>query len=495
VIINSNGIIMISTALFFQNKYIDFCLNSDDADNATEMEENSSQNFPDVNTINTDRVKFKEENEVAEKYIELIRRAPQIESRMAEIREEELLQGAIEIQNLSTEDNWWKSETCFQENFPYYALFAVKQGIITVTNFANIICYWAGIQDRKKFDWEIFPITLYDPENPQKVNPLLAKELEIQSAYNDHFSQQEIESALLNATKKGNAFDKTLFIVSISYKVYLLKQDMLFALRFEGPKYSIMSLATKRIRPGEPPVGTWKKIPYLMLPSFTLFNALLQQKFECPSYPNPVLGISKLADIRRNGKVYTRDCALPFPDLFFREADSISCDTLISFTVHDLYHSYRASTAGVQTKAFIKVAKIIRKHATTLEKKDRPPLWHLACRIEDMEIRHYIYTNKTKNYLLTEDIKTPSFLFLVGLADFVCRAKSIHPNLIVPYDEIMQVINKNQAKWRTFGISLTNIVNDMRTLHLSDHSPNIEHTNMPFILALRNSAIKYLDRG
>jgi hypothetical protein len=370
---------------------------------------------------------------------------------MAEIADSELQEMANQIQNLTNDNRWWENALSKHENFPYYALHAVRKGFISVKSFANICCYWGGIQEEKKHGVQILPIPLYDENDINAPNQLLVDVLESQKAYDENFSRLRIEKAICQVLNEGSSFDKTLFKIKLNENFSPLKEsycrqpDMLYGLSCSA-SYNIMMFTSDE--------------KYLMVPSFTLFEALLKEKFDCPSLPNLVLGKSRLEDIRKNGETHRRDCALPFPGIFFKAADGNPCRSFLSFIFHDMYHSYVASCAGVQTEAFINVAKIIRAHARSLDRglaKEKKELYHLACIIEDMEIYRYEMQSRV-------DLK-PSELFTIDLIDAIRRAES-DGSSVIPYEKILADIKINFKKWSEYGISLDDISKIEPSLHL-----------------------------
>ncbi|NGX51409.1 MAG: hypothetical protein K1060chlam2_01275, partial [Chlamydiae bacterium] len=106
--------------------------------------------------------------------------------------------------------------------------------------------------------------------------------------------------------------------------------------------------------------------------------------------PNPVLGMSSIKDIQKNGRTHTRDVCTPFPGLCFDRADGIIALKGYDFAYHDLYHCFVASKMGAHTRAMIKVATIFRTVAKRIEEKaDKKLCWGMAWNLEDME--HILY--------------------------------------------------------------------------------------------------------
>jgi hypothetical protein len=356
----------------------------------------------------------------------------------------ELSSAANEIQELSNDSNWWEKEICFHENFPYYALYATKEGRISVNNFATIICYWSALEDIKENKIEeIYKISLSSSENSAQPNQSLVEMLKVQTAASEGFKETQIKKAICHVLEYGNSFDKTLFVMKFNenfHSMIRLQGEELFELNALG--YNIMMFTDMNRNSKD------KNSPFssnLMLPLFALFNALLKEKFDCPSCPNPVIGISSISDIQKNGEIYKRDCALPFPGFSLKKEGPRNCNFLVSFTHHDLYHAYRASCVGVQTKAFIKISKIIRQHASSIQEKIiRKKLYHLAWVIEDMEVASYRFCqNDLSGY------------FVYDIVDCIYRCDLMRSSDI-PYKAIIEEIDRNKEEWAEYGLSKRN---------------------------------------
>jgi hypothetical protein len=109
-----------------------------------------------------------------------------------------------------------------------------------------------------------------------------------------------------------------------------------------------------------------------MIPSLGLMQTFLNVKFEDAVTINPVLGLSSMEDIRENGITSTRDMALRFPGVHLPDDADGDAAPGFSFTFHDFYHAYIASSLGNDFRClFIKIGDIANEVIKDLPKKDR----------------------------------------------------------------------------------------------------------------------------
>ena len=99
-----------------------------------------------------------------------------------------------------------------------------------------------------------------------------------------------------------------------------------------------------------------------MIPSLGMMQTLLEAHTERQAITiTPVIGLSTLEDIKKNGLEGTRDMALPFPGVELpKMADLSSAPLDIDFIAHDLYHSVVTNgSPDVLRKALIKAADVV----------------------------------------------------------------------------------------------------------------------------------------
>lgn len=321
------------------------------------------------------------------KYLELTRRAPNVTDQLDSMDPEILKWGVRCLIAASEHKEWWLHEIFCNKDYPFFALYGVKMGILSVDDFANIMCYWAAKQES---DRELIHIFLEDPHHHSKANPLLV-EIICRQAEESYFflDQIKVEEALENILKSKNNFHKTLFLLASKqedFRANAIPNNVTEAIMVNAKYQFLLNLASDYI---EKEGCEWG---FRMVPNISIHKEMLKIIFKAPSLPNPVIGVSNIRDIQIDGVIHKRDTALPFPGLTYAQADGLNCKTLLCFLHHDLYHSFRASSVGSNTEAIIKVAQIIRQAA-----KDSPPdlkktLLHTAWKLEDME--HTAYREK-----------------------------------------------------------------------------------------------------
>jgi hypothetical protein len=263
------------------------------------------------------------------------------------------------------------------------------------------MCCWTAFQEKKRLGWEVYAVPLADPQNPSLPNPRLVNELTHLQRNRIPFSQNEVENAIHRVISQESSFGKTLFLVDCPNFFPLApggRGELTTAL-FVIANYNIMLFAGHGIRK-ELTAGidyttthrvdkfsrktkiTRHNISYLFVPQLALFKALLEEKFDSPSIPNLVLGKSKVSDIYE--LVDQRDCFIPFPGaMHLDKIDGNPNKTLLSMTIHDMYHNYDASTRGSDRKLIVMVRDFIRSYAKRCEEPLRQKYLHKAWRIYD----------------------------------------------------------------------------------------------------------------
>ena len=83
-----------------------------------------------------------------------------------------------------------------------------------------------------------------------------------------------------------------------------------------------------------------------MMPGISTRQALLDAAFKEEAHRvNPVIGTSRVADIRNGGSGRYRDFALPFPGIPLpKKADDTDAPFIVDFQIHDYSHLLRTCT-------------------------------------------------------------------------------------------------------------------------------------------------------
>lgn len=167
-------------------------------------------------------------------------------------------------------------------------------------------------------------------------------------------------------------------------------------------------------RVGIPGGDNGEKVCQRFFASLELFDLVLKVKFgEEKTHPNPVLGISSIEDIERNGQTDTRDvCHLylvPRGDsnelIQYAEADGLPCEEN-DFNYHDRYHLFVTSSVGREERRLsIDIAMQLKKHAiarrNALDPSDYQAMRSTRWQLVDMDFpNHY---NFERNYNRRKD--------------------------------------------------------------------------------------------
>jgi len=289
--------------------------------------------------------------------------------------------------------NWWDGKVFSNSDYPYYALQAVKDGVLSAEHFANIMCYWSA-QFELLEGQEIATVSIADPKNQKEPNPEIVQMIMKQvKETKESIELKQVEDLLSEIIARNNPVDMTLFFTpdNIDVRVAKLNAKESFSSSLYGK--SSISTALKDVGYFNLLMERETISPTRMAPSITLYNALLKTLCgEKYTRPNPVLGMSSIKDIQKNGRNHGRDTCIPFPGFCNDEADG--CRTLrgYDFTYHDLYHCYISSKVGAHTPAMIKAARVFRTIAKRNWSNDidkKKLCWGMAWEIEDME--HSLY--------------------------------------------------------------------------------------------------------
>lgn len=269
-----------------------------------------------------------------------------------------------------TEGAWEKITTHYithLDDLPRDALKAFEQQLISYTQFSTLLFLWSLMTE--------FPNTAIE------VCPLFQKEGKVHP-----FAERAISSTLYRKGQGLLASSMSPFLGEKELQDFFEAMEMQpFSERF----FFILSSRRSSIKPFTvtsqiQDVGinifnefTTKEDPFLthrMIPSFSMMQQFLAaySEEESPLYITPVIGLSSVEDIERNGREFSRDMALCFPGVDLpKEADLLPAPTYTDFREHDFYHSIVASKIPKKIQqAFIFLAQ--QAQALQKEQKEKP---------------------------------------------------------------------------------------------------------------------------
>ncbi len=268
---------------------------------------------------------------------------------------------------------WGELSECLTKHpdMPYYALWAFCSGDLTDQQFGSLLLYWSVMQGPK--DALMYPMMGKDEGKFEEGRQLLKKYLQ-----GDNPMQLTDEQ-----------FD--LFIEEL--KNQPISEQQFFLLRNEFNSSSSASTALQR--EGFPFTRFCFAFAYAdtLIPTIGLMQAYVRAKSGKNAVTiRPVLGLSKVEDIRSNALNGQRDCAFHFPGVHLPRSVHKGVDAPFhQFTLHDLYHVVVASRfPDWFRREIIHLSDIIRSMQKTKSKAD--PEYRLlgvcAARLIDMELLH-----------------------------------------------------------------------------------------------------------
>lgn len=271
--------------------------------------------------------------QLSTEYWTLTRRIPK--DRLVEINQtiNALPDKEIRISQLLTalKENNWKHEIFQDENYPLYALEAVKEKRLSSIEFSTLMFYWTAHRNHAVTpdQLEVIPIFVDGKPNPQAVQMLkeTMKSYEPGIAVfksNTEFLTDTQFEELIRQMAKAPASEQQFFLVP-------QKED-----------YTIFNaIQVNKINVFGDVASTTKR----MIPSLTLMQRFLDIKFGPQAVQiNPVIGLSLFKDIIANGAGGQRDMAIPFPGIDLpKDADNIFAPGF-DFSYHDFYHAFIVSS-------------------------------------------------------------------------------------------------------------------------------------------------------
>lgn len=264
------------------------------------------------------------------------------------------------------QDRWEKQTILNAANTPYYALLAFQRNLLQRDQFATFLLYHSAVMQHgienvstcllfkkdaihhehrelikttlKKIDIGLVLQTSDWTEDEwakvgQDMKELIGSQMseeefksffnQIQNSSSTDIADDELDE-FYQEMKKLPASEQRFFLISHADEEKNSVADRLEALRF----YVFGRVDNRR-----------------MIPSLGMMQAYLKVKFKKQACEiNPVIGLSSLEDIKKNGRSNQRDMAIPFPQVKLpEEADSFHAPFYL-FPYHDFYHAFMAST-------------------------------------------------------------------------------------------------------------------------------------------------------
>ncbi len=333
--------------------------------------------------------------------------------------------------------NWaniLKKETL--ETLPLDALGAFERGSIIGEQFTTLMIYWAAFSQLPAKDIIVQP--LFDPNG--EVNPNVKKW--IKSTIGLELGEEStLDTKLRIFFKKMKerpiSEQSFLYISTDNYSKTKEKLDQKRAdEESKATKTSKEELLPKYERTISEAIAKGAKFnvlhhfshldaSYRMIASFSMMQRLLEaQRNKTTITITPVIGLSSVEDIRKNGLERTREMALPFPGIELpKTADLLSAPLDIDFVFHDFYHSMVVNAIPDEwRKKFIEVADTVK----TLELKEKNPdikkfLGEFFERMIDLE--HPYFRSINVNPTMSENEK---FSWSIVLQELVALTRE-HP--------------------------------------------------------------------
>lgn len=305
----------------------------------------------------------------------------------------------------------WEAPIFKLTDYPLYLLAALKNRKVDAQQFGTVMLYWVTCQRHPAHEIKSIPIFINGQRNKE------AERYIIQTLRTRDFTPQlpPREDDLLNAEQIDTLFAKLQTLPASEQQIFII-------LDVQGI-----------IKKGESPINKTISQHILYGQRLNVFNRLLEEETALRMIPsvglmqafidviggenavkiNPVIGLSSLDDIRKNGLEATRDMAFQFPGILLPErADGVLAPDA-DFTYHDFYHTFMASMlSDTSRKRIIALADAIKAY---LQANDLPEneggLWYYSTLI-DMEhkefrpdwSKYFNIENRNEDFLLWEVI-------------------------------------------------------------------------------------------
>lgn len=341
-------------------------------------------------------------------YIEVTRRILNLSSvEKLFPKDEKTKQNTTELIQALKKGNW-ESQIFSNSNYPFYALAALKTEQISVHQFGTALLLWATKYQQKASYIKVIPLFVDGEPNPKAKAYIKETLVTSYSRTKILSSNKEIEGDPLNAepilrksfnytsidkeSDEKEASDVEDWKLDPTHKYYkneiknykfkFLNKSFLTCFFYqmktqpesEQHFFVIPNIVTKPSEEEDEETrhtiteeireiteinffGRLTKSNERIVPSIAMMQIFLNVVYEKRAVKiNPVIGISSLADIRRNGLEDTRDMGLQFPGITLPEkADSYLAPD-IDFSYHDWYHAIL--TSGLLPESRRKVISI-----------------------------------------------------------------------------------------------------------------------------------------
>lgn len=306
------------------------------------------------------------------------------------------------------------------ELYPKYALLALRQGVLTKDAFATMMWYRTALKSHGSDEKiKTIPLFINDQVNPEAkaiirqtlkgaTEAKLLKEAGVANL--SYLDEEQLKKFFIEMRKKPLSEQRFFVVEDIHFRQGEAPTDYDSDWKItdimKGLRTSSQHIQKTN---GINVFGRFKanQKPMRMLPSLSMMQNYLHIKYGANAVTiNPVLGLSTIEDIVKNGLLATRDMGLKYPGLNLpRTADLMVADDY-DFPYHDFYHAIITSFVPSDHRyAFLKIA------ARVNQLYDSPFMNNWRDTLIDMECKSY-------RRELNQDRLNPSenFWYCVSLA-------------------------------------------------------------------------------
>lgn len=315
--------------------------------------------------------------------------------------------------------NWVNPLFSSLDEFPYYAMEALNEGMITLEQFTTLMFYRMAVQYHKNAKeirsialFVIDPLTKAPKPNPvardliqrtlrpvQTILDPLYPESELLDETKPHLTDAQVDQFFEKMASKPLSEQQFFIAPDIqdesSQEISEIVQDLLDRKRTisQDIKETVGINVFNRFllhSPGKPD----KKMR--MIPSLSMMQIFLDVKFENPVKINPVICLSPIEAIWQNARERTRELAITFTNIKL----PITADHLYApaydFPYHDFYHAIIASAVPQKhIEGFLILVEILEQMSEDRQFENiKHIIKEFADRILDMEKSYYRQDSK-----------------------------------------------------------------------------------------------------
>ncbi|MGH2613405.1 MAG: hypothetical protein ACRDFB_10225 [Rhabdochlamydiaceae bacterium] len=298
-------------------------------------------------------------------------------------------------------------------NYPYCALKAVRNGLISPHQFATVMLYWVNSRSPGK---GLKQVLLFNTDGTVNVEAResIKKTVQGTAQPNPVFSFSPTRG---NQPKYEYLTDEQLDQFFENMRLLPLSEQNFFTLESKYPAGGVASVISG------PSTGFnvfYRFNENIMIPSAGMMQCFLNTKYGQDAVQiNPVLGLSTVEDLQQNG-LTKRDMALHFPRIDLPNTADRHSAPLYQFTFHDFYHAMVASSIPKSHRELLLKISVIA--ADTFNKTHESFTKIFSEQLIDMERGVYRYENEIQQNFNSRE-ESLSVLFWVALSDTFTVAK------------------------------------------------------------------------